>query len=148
MSLVALVTCAALPELDPDDQLLLAPLAADGVAVEPAVWDDPAVAWDRFDLAVLRSPWDYTGRRDEFVAWAASVPRLANPAAVVAWNTDKRYLAELAGTGVPTVPTEWLAPDDPVNLPTAGEWVIKPAVGAGSLDAGRYRLGDPDDRRL
>ena len=52
MTIVALVTCAALPELDPDDQLLLAPLAAAGVVVEAAVWDDPSVAWDRFDLAV------------------------------------------------------------------------------------------------
>ena len=54
----------------------------------------------RYDLVVLRSPWDYAPRRDEFVAWAASVPRLANPAGVVDWNTDKRYLAELAAAGV------------------------------------------------
>ena len=55
---------------------------------------------------VLRSPWDYAPRRDEFVAWARPVPRLANPADVVRWNTDKRYLAELAAAGVPVVPTD------------------------------------------
>ena len=52
-----------------------------------------------YDLAVLRSTWDYPARREEFVAWAAAVPRLANPASVVSWNTDKRYLAELDGAG-------------------------------------------------
>ena len=32
----------------------------------------------------------------DFLDWARRVPRLANPADVIAWNTDKRYLAELA----------------------------------------------------
>ncbi|GAA1791440.1 hypothetical protein GCM10009682_11810 [Luedemannella flava] len=97
---------------------------------------------------MLRSPWDYSRRRDEFVAWAATVPALANPAATVAWNTDKRYLAELAAAGVPVVPTTWLSPGDPVELPADGEWVIKPAVSAGSVDTGRYNLTDPSHRAL
>ena len=52
----------------------------------------PGVDWSSYDLVVLRSPWDYALRRDEFVAWAATVPTLVNPADVVRWNTDKRYL--------------------------------------------------------
>src|SRR3954451_11841758 len=84
MPLVALVTCAEIPDLEDDDRLVIGPLAARGVDVEAAVWDDPAVDWSRYDLAVMRSPWDYAPRRDEFVAWAASVPALANDAAVVA----------------------------------------------------------------
>ena len=44
-----------LPDLDADDQLVLAPLAALGVGVEAAVWDDPSVDWARYDLVVLRS---------------------------------------------------------------------------------------------
>src|SRR5437762_244485 len=71
---IALVTCADLPDLDPDDRLLLAHLAWHGVTVVPAVWDDPAVDWSVYDLVVLRSPWDYTTRRDEFVAWAIGLP--------------------------------------------------------------------------
>jgi hypothetical protein len=147
-SRVALVTCADLPELDPDDRRLVAPLRARGVAAVPAVWDDPAVDWSGFDLAVLRSTWDYPPRRGEFVAWAASVPRLANPPEVVSWNTDKRYLVELSLADLPVVPTSWLAPDDAGQLPTDGEWVVKPAVGAGSRYCGRYRLDDPVHRRL
>lgn len=145
---VALVTCAALPQLDPDDRLLLAPLAERGIGVTAAVWDDPTVVWSAFDLVVLRSPWDYVERRDAFIAWAASVPRLANPADVVAWNTDKRYLAELDAAGVPIVPTTWIGPADTWTIPAEGEWVIKPAVSAGSRDAGRYDVADSAHRSL
>ena len=146
---VALVTCTALPDLDPDDRLVLAPLAARGVAAEAVVWDDPAVDWSGYDLVVLRSPWDYALRRDEFVAWARTVPALVNPADVVAWNTDKRYLAELSAAGVPTVPTAWVEPGEEWVPPAGtGEYVIKPAVSAGSQDTGRYDLADPEHREL
>ncbi|GAB3352604.1 hypothetical protein GCM10027452_21260 [Micromonospora halotolerans] len=146
---VALVTCTALPDLDPDDRLVLAPLAASGVAAEAVVWDDPAVDWSGYDLVVLRSPWDYALRRDEFVAWARTVPTLVNPADVVAWNTDKRYLAELSAAGVPTVPTAWVEPGADWAPPAdTGEYVIKPAVSAGSQDTGRYDLADPEHREL
>lgn len=148
MARVALVTCADLPDLDPDDRLLVAPLRALGVAAVPAVWDDPGVDWAGLDLAVLRSTWDYPTRRSEFVAWAAHVPRLANPAEVVTWNTDKSYLLDLGLAGVPVVPTTWVGPEDSWQPPRTGECVIKPAAGAGSKDCGRYRLADPDQRRL
>ncbi|GIJ24038.1 ATP-grasp domain-containing protein [Micromonospora lutea] len=146
---VALVTCTELADLDEDDRLVLAPLAARGIAAEPVVWDDPAVDWARYDLVVLRSPWDYMSRRDDFVAWAERVPRLANPADVVRWNTDKRYLDELSAAGVPTVPTGWVSPGEPWQPPADhGEYVIKPAVSAGSQDTGRYDLADPGHREL
>ena len=145
---VALVTCAEVPDLDPDDRLLLDPLAGQGIHVTAAVWDDPTVDWASFDLVVLRSTWDYAARRDAFVAWAAAVPHLANPADVVAWNTDKRYLRELAAAGVPVVPTSWVEPGDTWAPPVDGDWVIKPAVSAGSKDTGRYDLADPSHREL
>ncbi|WP_330438389.1 hypothetical protein OHB44_24225 [Micromonospora sp. NBC_00821] len=146
---VALVTCSDLADLDPDDRLVLAPLAARGVAVQTAVWDDPDVDWSSYDLVVLRSPWDYALRRDEFVSWAATVPTLVNPADVVRWNTDKRYLAELSAAGVPTAPTSWIEPGESWQLPAeTGEYVLKPAVSAGSQDTGRYDLADPEHRDL
>ncbi|WP_203921919.1 ATP-grasp domain-containing protein [Rugosimonospora africana] len=146
---VAFVTCAELPDLDPDDRLAIEPLLRRGITVVPAIWDDKAVDWDGFDLAVLRSPWDYSGRRDEFLAWARTVARLANPAEIVRANTDKRYLGGLAENGVPVVTTTWLAPDQPwESVPARGEYVVKPAISAGSYETGRYDLTDPDHRRL
>jgi hypothetical protein len=141
---VALATCAALPELDDDERLVIGPLEARGIRVSAAVWDDPQVDWGEFDLVVVRSTWDYPARRDQFVAWARSVPRLANSAAVIEWNTDKRYLAELAAAGLPVIPTSWLSPGQPIALPTSGSHVIKPSIGAGSLDAERFDLGQRD----
>ncbi|MEV0397053.1 ATP-grasp domain-containing protein [Polymorphospora rubra] len=146
-SRVAFVTCAELPDLDPDDRPAYDALVRRGVVVDMVSWDAD-VDWAGYDLAVLRSPWDYVPRRAEFVAWAATVPRLANPADVVVWNTDKRYLRELAAGGVPVVPTTWLEPADTWSPPTTGEYVVKPAVSAGSRDTGRYLLDDAGHRRL
>jgi glutathione synthase/RimK-type ligase-like ATP-grasp enzyme len=150
---VAFVTCAELGGLDPDDRLVVPPLAGRGIAADTAVWDDPAVDWNGYDLVVLRSTWDYPGRRDAFVRWAAGVgavgARLANPPDVVAWNTDKRYLDTLASAGVPVVPTTWVTPGGPPwILPRSGEVVVKPAVGAGSIDTGRYDLASSTHRTL
>lgn len=146
MTRIALATCAALPDLDPDEQLLLEPLRALGVDAQPAVWDDATIDWAAFDLVVIRSTWDYTERRDAFITWARSVPRLANPAEIVEWNTDKHYLAELATAGVPIVPTTWLSAE-PITLPASGTHVVKPAIGAGSVDAARYSMHDEHEAR-
>jgi hypothetical protein len=94
---VALATCRALPEGDADDRALPGTLAAHGIDATWEIWDDPAADWAAFDLVLVRSPWDYQDRRNAFVAWARAVPRIANPADVLAWNTDKRYLADLGG---------------------------------------------------
>ena len=138
---VALATCAELPDLYADDALLLPALEAAGVDAAPAVWDDPAVDWASFDLVVVRSTWDYVPRRAEYLRWARSVPRLANPAEVLAWSTDKSYLRELEAAGVPVVPTSWLDPGDPYSPPD-GEHVVKPAVSANAADTARYAPGE------
>lgn len=127
-----------MPDLDEDGPALLAALAAIGVAAHPVRWDDPAVEWSTYDLVVIRSTWDYLERREEFIEWTRRVPRLRNSAAIVAWNTHKSYLSELAAAGIPTVPTIMLQPGDPAELPTAGEYVVKPAVGAGARHTARY----------
>ncbi|MEP7157855.1 MAG: hypothetical protein ABI797_00365 [Chloroflexota bacterium] len=135
---IALATCSTLPEADPDERLLIEPLRALGVEAIPAVWDDPAVDWDAFDFTVIRSTWDYTARREAFIEWARSVTRIFNPPDVIAWNTDKHYLADLAAAGLPVVPTTWLEPGGTIDLPAEGVHVLKPSVGAGSVDAGRF----------
>jgi hypothetical protein len=126
-----------LPQGDEDGDLLLTALAAHGVKAEWLAWDDADESWQH-DLVVIRSTWDYTPRRAEFLAWTRATDRLANPAEVVTWNSDKTYLRDLAAAGVPVVPTDWFEPGRPAELPTAGEYVVKPSVGAGSLGAGRF----------
>lgn len=152
---VALATCSLFPQLEADDALLLPALTDRGVEVVPAVWDDAGVDWDAFDLVVVRSTWDYAPRHEEFLAWAARVPRLANPAQVLAWNTDKFYLRDLEQAGLPIVPTIWLDPARNLTsravhtrFPASGEFVVKPTVSAGAKDTGRYQSNEAHQRGL
>jgi hypothetical protein len=141
VTLVALATCAEIPDLDEDGPALRAALAAHGIESSPAVWDDPDVDWASFDLVVIRSTWDYPPRRDAFLDWAKSLPVVRNEPGTLRWNTDKHYLADLTAAEVPTIPTEFVAPGEAFS-PPEGEYVIKPAISAGSRDTARYGPGD------
>jgi glutathione synthase/RimK-type ligase-like ATP-grasp enzyme len=136
---VALATCAAVPDGDDEAPPLIEALAARRVDAAPTVWDDPNVDWARFDLVVIRSTWDYPDRREQFLAWAESLPNVLNAPEVLRWNTDKRYLEELGGT---VVPTAFLEPGSTFRVPDT-PFVVKPSVGAGSIGAARYAAGDP-----
>ncbi len=131
--MIALVTCAELPTGYLEDELAAA------LDATWAVWDDPAVDWGTFDLVVVRAPWDYPLRRDAFLAWAEGAGRVVNPVEVLAWNTDKRYLAEVGAAGLPVVTTTFLEPGDPLPADLPAELVLKPSVSAGSRDTGRFR---------
>jgi hypothetical protein len=134
---VLLATCAAYPDGDEDADALLAALGAHGVPARFATWTDPDVDWS-LGLTVLRSTWDYTLRREQFLQWVASVPALCNPAEVVRWNSDKVYLHELETAGVPITPTSVAPPGTDPVFPSEAEFVVKPSVGAGSRGAGRF----------
>lgn len=136
---VAYATCAELPAGDEDAPGVAAALAARGIGCEPAVWNDAAVDWERFDLVLVRSTWDYPPRRDAFLAWADALgDRIRNPPHVLRFSTDKRYLADLAAAGLPVVPTVFVAPGKPSAALPEREVVVKPAVSAGSLDTARH----------
>jgi glutathione synthase/RimK-type ligase-like ATP-grasp enzyme len=143
---VLLATCSDLPAGDEDGDALVAALARLEVDASWQVWNDPAAKWDE-DLVVVRSTWDYTSDRMAFLDWAHSVARLENAASVIEWTSDKSYLRELAGVDVPVVPTTWLEPGAEIVLPTSGEFVVKPSVGAGSRGAGRFAPDSTDAAR-
>ncbi len=147
--MLALVSAREARALDEDLPPLTAALDARGIAHRIVDWDDAAVDWSSFSCALIRSTWDYTDRLDEFLAWAdgaAAQTRLFNPPAVVRWNTHKRYLVELAGRGVPVVPTRLVEVGAVVPDTDEGAVVVKPAVGAGSRGARHFR-SDPSGAR-
>lgn len=152
---IALVSARVARGLDEDLAPLVAALEQRGLAVEVVDWDDAGVEWARYALALLRSTWDYTSRLGEFLAWlarAAAQTAIYNPPALIRWNVDKHYLADLEGAGVSIVPSFFIEPgaatdrfaaaDDSLRkfllAQPAAELVVKPAVGAGSRDAQRY----------
>jgi len=144
---IALVTCDILaqyaaPNVEDEDMLLTRYLRAQGHHVEPRVWSNPAVNWRSYDAVVLKSPWDYFDRVQEFYGWLDRLEReqvrLLNPAGVVRWNADKHYLLDMQTAGVRIVPTQWLARGSHFDSEAAYEalqtdhLVVKPAVSGGA----------------
>ncbi len=130
---IAIVTCTAYAEGRPDDVRV-----AELLGAEFRVWDDQSVDWQAYDRVVIRTPWDYSERRDEFVEWAFRVgaERLRNTPEVIAFtfNSDKRYLGTLQA---PIAPTIFLEPGQ--ALPEyQREVVVKPNISAGARDTGRF----------
>ena len=126
------------------------PLARPGVAVDAVRLGRPASTGPRTTWSVLRST---VGLR----AAPRRVRRLGAPRARgwptrptwSRWNTDKRYLGELAAAGRARRADRLVRAGRRVDRPPpAGEWVVKPAVSAGSQDTGRYDLADPEHRAL
>lgn len=137
-----------------DARPLLRALHARGAEARAVDWADPEVDWADFDLVVLRSPWDYSLRPAEFDAWlnrAGAATKILNEPALVRWNMDKHYLAELEQAGIPGVPTTFHAEEASLiaalsaahSGPGGGHVVLKPTVGAGAQLAGLLRPGDP-----
>ncbi|MEU6738319.1 ATP-grasp domain-containing protein [Streptosporangium sandarakinum] len=136
----AYVTFADPDGMDDEKETALAAWAEAGIAGRVVRWDDPGVDWAGFDAVVVRSPWDYIDRREEFLGWARRVERvtrLLNPAAVLERNTDKTYMRDL---DAPFIPTHWVGPGETPDLPVLDEYVVKPAVSAGARDT--IRTGD------
>ena len=144
---VALVTCREALGIDYDMPLLLEAVRATGIAVDEVCWDDESIDWSTYDQVVIRSTWDYHRRYDEFMQWVrvvSAVSTISNSLDVIAWNTDKHYLAEVAETGLPVVPTRFIEPsdtdwlDDVSKLLAKGDVVVKPTISAGSNDTERH----------
>jgi glutathione synthase/RimK-type ligase-like ATP-grasp enzyme len=138
-SYIAIASCdALLPVGNEEDRQLVEACQRRGVRASLVSWSDQSVEWDVFDLTLIRSTWDYTARRSEFLRWLEVTPRVHNPAEVVAPNTDKVYLRDLVDAGLPVIPTEFVEPGQQVTFPVSGQFVVKPSVGAGSRGAGRF----------
>jgi hypothetical protein len=137
MPRIAIATFRSMPSEFTDDERLRELLTLRGAEAERIPWD-ATVDWTSWDLVVIRSTWDYDKRRDQFVAWAEQLgDRLHNRPSVVSWNSDKRYLRDLAEDGLPVVPTVFVTPVD--TIPELhGEIVVKPTVSAGGRDTGRF----------
>lgn len=128
-------------EIDPDAHLLLDALREVDIEGQLCVWDDPVVAWSDYEMVVIRSTWDYTKDRRGFLEWARALPTLFNPYSVIEYSTDKHYLDDLSARGHRVIPTSFFDVGEEPNFPDGG-FVVKPTVGAGSMDADMYGAHD------
>ena len=86
---IALVTAAAARDQDEDLAPLVDALHAQDINVHVVDWDAASADWSVFDLALLRSTWDYTMRFPEFIGWvqrAGKQTLLLNPLPVIGWR--------------------------------------------------------------
>lgn len=129
-----------------------AALNAAGATVDPVAWTDADDLAD-YDLVLPLVAWGY---HLDYQNWLALLDRaeaghwrMINPPALLRWNGDKAYLAELAERGVSTVPTLAVEACCDADLEEArrrfsSDWlVIKPPVSASAT--GTHRLGPNDD---
>jgi len=134
---------------DVDLPLQVVAFANAGIDLVHAAWEDETVAWDSFDLVVVRSPWNYVENLDEFRNWLGDqrgMTTFHNPVELIEWNIDKRYLADLAQRGVPIVPTAFVHSikefRSAIQSFGSAEIVVKPSVSAGSRLTGRFLKAD------
>ncbi len=148
---IAIASCTGYDGYKTDEDLLREALAARGCEAVSIPWNEEGVDWSGFDGCLVKSTWDYNRKHDQFLAWARQVEAtttLRNPADLIAWNSNKTYLRELAGRGVRTVPTVWVSRDSGADLEellAAQGWdeaVVKPTVDLGAENLQRVRRGD------
>lgn len=127
-------------------ELILAAGKKRGIDFDVVYWDEMDLPQRGFDLAVIRTTWDYHERPDQYLAALESHERnglpVLNTPAVVRWNMRKTYLKELGPSAIETVWTE--KPDartvaQAFDALDAAEIVVKPQVGAGSIRTVRLK---------
>ncbi len=123
-----------------DADLSIPPLAALDWEVESVPWRVPDADWNVYDMVYIATPWDYQDDPQGFLGVLqrieASRALLVNPLALVRWNLDKRYLAELGERGIAIVPSLWFERwedglvEQALDAFDTGRVVVKPQVGA------------------
>ena len=161
MTRVALLRCGKLPsfvtwdipnleELFEEDQMLQEGFEAQGFEASSVVWNRPDVDWNHYDIALIRSTWDYLDEQEQFLQVLsrieASSCKLFNPLTAVRWNIDKRYLFDLERWGVPIIPTALASEAENIS-----KWfgngqtqtvVLKPTIGLGGSHSFRIQLSE------
>lgn len=143
---IALISCDEAHNYDTDLPLIIRALGDRGVLARIVNWDDRTIDWSTFDMAIVRSPWDYHRRYEEFLEWVnrvTALTQLHNSAETVRWNTDKVYLSELIDAGIPVIPTTYVHNHHDLAVITAEgmldqDIVVKPTVSAGSNNTERH----------
>ena len=163
MTNVAILRCGKLPsfvnwevpnleELFEEDRLLIRGFEREGFQAQPVVWNDPAIDWNQFDIALIRSTWDYLDEQERFLEVLSQIEasdcRLFNPLVAARWNIDKHYLFDLERWGVPVIPT-YIATN--IETGTLHEFLhntqaqtvlLKPTIGLGGSYSHRAALND------
>ncbi|WP_266171214.1 ATP-grasp domain-containing protein [Dyella subtropica] len=143
---LAVATSSIVPGIHPDDAHLAVSLRRLGIETVACVWNDPNVDWSRYDAVLMRSTWDYFKHYAAFSQWLDGLPiPTINNKKLLRWNSDKRYLPELAEQGVDIIPTKIVSAKDLRQTLAAmpgQEIVIKPTISGTAWHTARGVVGD------
>jgi glutathione synthase/RimK-type ligase-like ATP-grasp enzyme len=150
---IALLTCKKLPDLTPQDQLLIPELKKHNIDVTAVIWDNSTINWNDFDYLIFRNTWDYFEKENEFNLWLDQIEKLGiktlNPLAIIKQNKHKFYLREMEQQGIKIIPTVFVDKRTELNLAelTPTHWkktVLKPAFSAGSYLTEVFETADTE----
>ena len=140
----AFLTIKDLSEFECYDDQLISPMNKNGWECEFIPWDQSNINWNNFDLAIIRSTWDYQGRIKEFLEVLENINSsnciLENSLELVKWNIDKSYLKELSKKGIQIVPSLFYDNyskkilNDSFFFFSTTKLIIKPAISANADD--------------
>jgi len=124
-----------------------------GLTIDPLLWDDAAKRASDFDALLPLMVWDYfEGNEARFLDTmrrANMTTPVFNPPALLHWNSDKRYLEEMAADGAKVIPT--LSVEAVTESAATAAFkqfgtdriVIKPQVGGGAWRQALHAKGEP-----
>jgi glutathione synthase/RimK-type ligase-like ATP-grasp enzyme len=125
-----------------EDVELLDFLQQKGININSVSWNTPDIYWKQFDVVILKSPWDYHEQLEAFHNWINLLESLGikvlNSPETIKWNSNKKYLTEIAAAQLPIIPGILVEKGQNVEWTTFFEtWntdkiVVKPCVSAGA----------------
>ncbi|MBL8811956.1 MAG: hypothetical protein JNM43_17455 [Planctomycetaceae bacterium] len=144
---IAFLSMDSLEEFVSYDQLVIDQLKDLGIRAVEVSWRTRTPDWDRFELVVIRTPWDYQKDAAGFLRVLEQIERssakLLNSLECVKWNIRKTYLQDLEMRGISVIPTQWLQSPSASELSSLSQrlnsdcFVVKPVVGANADNAYR-----------
>ena len=144
MPTCAILTITDLFDFECYDNLLINSMKKYGWDCKLVPWDILNISWNDFDLAIIRSTWDYQGRIKEFLKVLHKIHIsncvLQNSLDLVKWNIDKSYLLELSKKNIEIIPSLFLKNYDEQNIQKYFSYfsneklIIKPTMSANADD--------------
>lgn len=135
---------------------LAAALALADLTVRPIAWLDhveDASGLLKFPLVLPLLTWGYHQHHARWLkateTWAHAGVRIANPASVLAWNSDKTYLRRFEASGVAIPPTFWTEGVTDAEVAAAFDrfgtdtLIVKPTVSGGAWKTLKIARGEP-----
>ena len=138
-----------------EDNQIISFLTEKGLNISKEIWNDERVEWENYDLAILKSPWDYFDLIEDFYVWLAKLEskkvRLLNPLSIVKWNADKHYLLDIEHASLKVTPSIFITKGDKINLIEyfdkfeTEKIIVKPVVSGGSKNTFKVTAANADE---